>query len=106
MVHISYLFMNPTDKFWRAALVFSCCAAISFLLWSLTSAEPELQSANSCLNAPASADPTATVCISNITVPFNGTSADNQFYVSWLTPGAVSGRVTLGGGNTFSDVRG
>lgn len=98
--------MNPTDKFWRAALVITCCAAISFLLWSYTSAEPELQGANSCLNAPVSTDPTATVCISNVTVPFNGTSGDNQFYVSWLTRGAVSGHVTLTGGDTFSDVRG
>lgn len=61
---------------------------------------------NSCLNAPVGTDPTATVCISNVTVPFNGTSGDNQFYISWRTLNAVAGRVKLGSGDTFNDVRG
>src|SRR5581483_4345396 len=43
---------------------------------------PDAQS-SACFNAAPSADPSATVCITRITVPFNGTSPENQFYVSW-----------------------
>lgn len=96
--------MNPPSYSRRAALVVFLCAAISFLLFSWTSAAPEMQ-ANACFNAPATADPTPTVCVSNVTVLFNGTSAENQFYVSWRTPNPATGSVSVGE-TTFPDVRG
>lgn len=96
--------MNP-DKVWRAALILAIGAAVSCLVWSLASAEPELQ-ANACFNSPTTADPTATVCISNVNVLFNGTGTDNQFYVSWRTLASADGHVKLVGGDTYYDVRG
>lgn len=80
-------------------------AVLAFLLFG---SAPTLsaQQATACAAAPASADPTATVCISGVAVPFNGESAENQFIVSWRTPQAESGQVQLADGQVFEDVRG
>lgn len=59
-----------------------------------------------CATAPAAADPTPTVCVSNVIVVFNGISPDNQFVVSWRTVKNEKGQVRLADGTTFDDVRG
>jgi hypothetical protein len=59
-----------------------------------------------CATAPAASDPTATVCLSNVVVVFDGTSPDNQFVVSWRTLQAEKGQVKLSDGTTHDDVRG
>ncbi len=68
-------------------------------------AAPNLQTTN-CQTAPIAADPTASVCISRVLIPFNGVSPDNQFYVSWRSQTAVKGQVKLSSGTTYDDVRG
>lgn len=97
--------MYPVEKVWRAVLTILLIVAAAFLCLSAARASPALQ-VNACLNAPVSADPTPTVCVSNIAILFNGESADNHFVVSWRTPDAVKGRVHLLGGASFDDVRG
>lgn len=97
--------MNPVEKMLRATLILSLFVAALLLLLSAAHAAPASQVA-SCLNASVTTDPSATVCISNVRVPFDGTSVENEFFVSWRTPDAVSGRVKLTSGETFDDVRG
>lgn len=97
--------MYPVERVWRAALSFLLVVAAALLCPSAARAAPAEQS-NACLNAPASADPTATVCISNMIVVFNGESDENQFYVSWRTAGSARGRIQILGGGSFDDVRG
>lgn len=97
--------MNSCSNFWRARVLVLCSIAFALLLLS-TSFVVLAQQPNACINAPVSADPTATVCITNIIVPFNGESADNQFVVSWRTQNAERGRVRLTNGDMFEDVRG
>lgn len=89
----------------RAVLVSVILTAAALFYLPRADAHPVLQNA-SCLNAPAATDPTATVCISNVIVPFNGMSEENQFAVSWRTSNAAQGRVQLRNGDTFDDVRG
>lgn len=60
----------------------------------------------SCANAPISADPSSTVCISRVVAAFNGVSPDNQFIVSWRTQKNETGQVKLASGETFDDTRG
>lgn len=97
--------MNPAFKLVRAALVLAFAAAAALLLWSGSRAAPGLQNSG-CLTAPIAADPTATVCVSQIVVQVNDTSEKNHFVVSWRTREAERGRVQLVGGATFEDVRG
>lgn len=97
--------MYPVVKLWRAALTILLVVAAAFLCLSAARASPALQF-NACLNAPVSADPTATVCISNIIISFNGESDENHFVVSWRTPEAVQGQVNVLGVGSFDDVRG
>ena len=59
-----------------------------------------------CATAPVTADPTPTVCLSNMVVVFNGVSPDNQFVVSWRTVKSEKGQVRLSAGATFDDIRG
>lgn len=68
-------------------------------------AAPAAQNAQ-CFGASVAADPSATVCISRVTTLLDGTSPNNQFYVSWRTVNAEIGQVKLIGGGTFGDVRG
>ena len=101
--------MNPVEKIWRAAFVWLVVVAVALLVLSLSRAdsaraEPP-QQANACFNAPAVADPTNSVCISNVVVSFNGVSPENQFVVSWRTQTAQTGSVKLNNA-TYQDVRG
>lgn len=59
-----------------------------------------------CATAPAAADPTPTVCLTNVIVVFDGTSPNNQFVVSWRTLQDEKGQVVLSDGTTYNDVRG
>lgn len=77
-----------------------------FLLAVLTAAGAPPGQNVQCYNAPATADPGATVCISNGKVVFAGTHPDNQFTVSWRSAAPEAGRVRLVGAGTFEDVRG
>lgn len=97
--------MNPASKLVRAAPVLVFAVAAALLLWSGSRAAPALQNSG-CLSAPIAADPTATVCISQIVVQVDDISEKNQFVVSWRTGKAERGRVRLVGGTTFEDVRG
>ncbi|MCC7163248.1 MAG: hypothetical protein IT331_12205 [Anaerolineae bacterium] len=97
--------MNPAYQLRRAALVFALIVATALLVWSRTGAAPLAQD-TSCLTAPVAADPTATVCVSQVIVQVNASSEKNQFVVSWRTREAESGRVRLVDGATFEDVRG
>lgn len=97
---------NPSLKILRAALlVIGLTLAVPALVWSTAQAAPAQQATN-CHTAPPGADPSASVCISRVLVPFNGVSPDNQFFVSWRTSTSVKGQVLLTGGGTFEDVRG
>lgn len=96
--------MNPFPLR-RGVLLPLALTALSLVWLSTALAAPE-QQALSCINALPAADPSATVCISRVTVPFNGASADNQFYVSWRSLSAESGQVRVVGGGMFEDVRG
>lgn len=97
--------MNPATWLVRAAFFFALIAAMALLVWSTTRAAPTLQTTN-CLSAPIAADPSATVCVSQVVVQVNSTSEKNLFYVSWRTREAERGRVRLVNGDTFEDVRG
>lgn len=77
----------------------------SGLLFSTVRAAPPLQTPN-CQTAPAAPDPSGSVCISRVVIPFNGVSPDNQFYVSWRSVNAEKGQVKLDSGETSDDVRG
>ncbi|MCG3140489.1 MAG: hypothetical protein HDKAJFGB_01555 [Anaerolineae bacterium] len=59
-----------------------------------------------CAVAPVAADPSATVCLSNMVVVFDGVSPDNQFVVTWRTQQAEKGQVKLSDGTTYDDARG
>ncbi len=59
-----------------------------------------------CAVAPVAADPSATVCLTNMVVVFNGVNPDNQFVVSWRTQQAESGQVKLSDGTLYDDARG
>jgi hypothetical protein len=78
-------------------------AALYFL--STTLAAPAEQGLV-CATAPVSADPSPTVCLSNLVVVFDGVSPDNQFVISWRSVRNESGQVKLSSGETFDDVRG
>jgi hypothetical protein len=105
MVQESGIFMNPVKQFRCAAAVLLGLAALA--VWILSSTPISFaQQATTCVNAPIAADPSPTVCISGITVPFNGNSPDNQFYVSWRSQKAEKGQVKLSDGEIFEDVRG
>ena len=62
--------------------------------------------ASTATTAPIAADPSASVCISRVVVPFNGVSPENQFYVSWRSSKPEKGQVKLASDETFDDVRG
>lgn len=79
--------------------------AAVFLLISTVRASTPAQG-TTCPLAPINTDPTASVCISGVVVPFNGVSPQNQFFVSWRSSGAVQGQVKLETGEVFDDVRG
>lgn len=96
--------MNRVHLFRRAVCAIFFVAAA--LVIALSAQAAPVQQANSCLNAPGAVDPTASVCISNVIVPFNGTSRENQFVVSWRTENNVPGSVKVAGSDTFDDVRG
>lgn len=91
-----------SNSIWRTALV--CLLTAAALV--LSSAAANAQQVTACATAPTAPDPSATVCISNVTVPFNGKSADNLLVVSWRTPNAERGQVKLADGEVFEDVRG
>ncbi len=101
--------MNLVEKIWRAAFVWLVVIAVVLLVLSVSRADPARaeppQQANACFNAPAAADPTNSVCISNVVVLFNGVSPENQFVVSWRTQSAQTGSVKLNNA-TYQDVRG
>lgn len=59
-----------------------------------------------CATAPAAADPTQTVCLTNVIVVFDGVSPNNQFVVSWRTLQDEKGQVKLSDGTMYDDVRG
>lgn len=83
----------------------SLLAAAFFLSTFAASAAPALQN-SACQTAPIAADPSASVCISRVIVPFNGVSPENQFYVSWRSQSPERGQVKLSSGEIFDDVRG
>ncbi len=97
--------MNPVKALGRAVLSCLLFMTAAFLALFPATASPPMQG-NSCLNAPVSADPSPTVCISNVLVSSNGRSVENQFVVSWRTRGATTGSVQVAGIGTFNDVRG
>lgn len=97
---------NNSLRILRAALLLLGLALALPALVLFPASTARAQQAANCHTAPPSADPSASVCISRVLVPFNGISPDNQFFVSWRTPTAVKGQVVLGGGGTFDDVRG
>ncbi len=88
-------------------VIFSLALAIAIFLplRSTSSAAPNAQG-TSCLTAPVAADPSATVCISQIVVQVNARSEKNSFYVSWRTTESEKGQVRIVDGKTFEDVRG
>lgn len=63
------------------------------------------QAAN-CTTASPGADPSATVCASDVIVTTDGVSPDNRFSVSWISRSPEAGQVKLVGGDAFEDVRG
>ena len=89
----------------RAGLFALALTLVSLGFLSLTLAAPNEQSL-ACINAAPAADPSPTVCISNMIVVFDGTSPDNQFIVSWRTAKNERGQVKLSSGEIFDDVRG
>lgn len=101
--------MNSFEKLVRAAFGLSLGVAVALLFLAIHRPVPAhagrpLQ-AGACFNAPAAADPTDSVCISNVIVTFSGTSPENQFVVSWRSQTSQKGSVILNG-KTFHDVRG
>lgn len=97
--------MNPVKHSPRAPLLFLLVTASLF--WMVVRAPLALaQQSYPCTNAAVSADPSPTVCLSQVVVVFNGASPDNQFYVSWRSQKTESGRVQLTDGEIFEDVRG
>lgn len=92
-------------SFWRAVLFALLLTSAAILLLSVSLAAPTAQGL-ACATAPAGADPTPTVCLSNVVVVFNGVSPANQFVVSWRTLKNEKGQVKLANGVTYEDVRG
>jgi hypothetical protein len=62
--------------------------------------------ADDCTIAPPAADPTSTVCVSNVIVNADVESPDNHFSVSWISKSAEGGQVLVVDGDTFDDIRG
>jgi hypothetical protein len=71
----------------------------------VTQAHPPEQAAD-CTTATPSADPSPTVCVSDVIVTTQGVSPNNRFSVSWISIAPETGAVRLVGGDTFSDARG